>query len=124
MKGSLKLPDLHILVKQEKFITSQNFGSWDFWQIVSVLNKGNSAMLPLFNSLEVLSSGPEKTKVFAKNRSKKSNLDDSDVSLPVFLLSRTILKPHSVSVILKMVKRPQTFIHQRHLILIVFNWWF
>ena len=81
-------------------------------------------MPSLFNSLEMLSSGAEKTKVFAKNLSKKSNLDDSDVSLPVFLLSRTALKPHSISVILKMVKRQQTFMHQRHLILIVFKWSF
>ena len=42
--------------------------SCDFWQIAnSVLNKGKSAILPLFNGSEVLSSASNKVKLFAEN---------------------------------------------------------
>ena len=45
-------------------ITSQKLGSLDFWQIAnSVLNKGKSAVPPLFNGLELLSSGSDKNEV-------------------------------------------------------------
>ena len=63
--------------KTKESITFQIFGSWDFWQIAnSVLNKGKSAVPPLFNGLEVLSSASDKAKLFAGNFSKNSNLDD------------------------------------------------
>ena len=49
-KGFLKLPNLHMLIKQES-ITSQKLGSRDFWQIAnSVLIRGKSSIPPLFNS--------------------------------------------------------------------------
>ena len=49
-------------------ITSQKLGSCDFWQIAnSVLNKGKSAIPPLFNGPEVLSSASYKEKLFAEN---------------------------------------------------------
>ena len=63
-----------------------------------------SAIPPLFSDLEVLSSASDKTKLFAKNFSKNSNLDDSVISLPVFP-SRTNLKLHNVSVTPKIVKK-------------------
>ena len=86
-------------------ITFQKRGSRDFWQIPnSVLNKGKSVIPLLFNGPEVLSSAPDKAKLFAENFSKKSNLDDSGISLPVFL-SRTNLKLHNISVTPKMVKK-------------------
>ena len=86
-------------------IFSQKRGSRDFWRITnSVLNKGKSAIPPLFNSLEVLSSASDKAKLFAENFSKNSNLDDSGISLPVFP-SRTNLKLHNISVTPKMVKK-------------------
>ena len=66
-------------------ISSQKLGSWDFWRIAyNVINKGKSATPPLFTALEVLSSASDKAKLFAKNLSKDSNLDDSDISLPVY----------------------------------------
>ena len=72
--------------KTKESITSQKLGSRDFWQIAnSVLNKVKSAIPPLFNGPEVLSSASDKAKLFAKNFSLNSNLDDSGVSLPVFL---------------------------------------
>ena len=73
-----------MLIKQE-FITSQKLGLRDLWQIAnSVLNKGKSVIPLLFNSPEVLSSASDKAKLFARNFSKNSNLDDSRIHLPVF----------------------------------------
>ena len=92
-----------MLLKQ-KSITSQKLGSWDFWQNAnSVLSKGKSTIPPLFNGSEVLSSASDIAKLFAKNFSKNSNLDDSGISLSVFS-SRTNLKLH-VSITPKMVKK-------------------
>ena len=63
--------------KTKESITSQKLGSRDFWRIAnSVLSKGKSAIPPLFNGPEVLSSASDKAKLFAKNFSKNSNLDD------------------------------------------------
>ena len=70
----------------------------------SVLNKGKSTKRPLFNDLEVLPSASDKAKLFAKNFFKNSNLDDSDISLPVFP-SRTNLKLHNISATPKMFKK-------------------
>ena len=90
--------------KTKESFTSQKLGSRDFWRIAnSVLNKGKSAIPPLFNRPEVLSSASDKAKLFAENFSLNSNLDDSGVSLPVFP-SRTNLKQHNISVTPKMVR--------------------
>ena len=41
--------------KTKESITSQKLGSWDFWHIANtVLNKGKSAITPLFNGLKVV----------------------------------------------------------------------
>ena len=56
------------------------------------------------NGPEVLSSASDKAKLFAKNFSKNSNLDDSGISLPVFP-SRTNLKLHNISITPKMVNK-------------------
>ena len=91
------------LYQQNK--SSESGLNQDFWQIAnSVLNKGKSAIPPLFNGPEVLSSASDKAKLFAKNFSKNSNLDDSGISLPVFP-SRTNLKLHNISITPKMVKK-------------------
>ena len=52
----------------------------------------------------MLSSTSDKAKLFAKNFSENSNLDDSGISLPAFR-SRTYLKLHNISVTPKMVKK-------------------
>ena len=52
----------------------------------------------------MLSSASDKAKLFVKNFSKNSNLDDSGILLPIFS-SRTSLKMHNISVTFKMVKR-------------------
>ena len=52
----------------------------------------------------MLSSASDEAKLFAKNFSKNSNLDDSSISLPVFP-SRTNLKLHNISATPKIVKK-------------------
>ena len=91
--------------KTKESITAQKLGSHDFWQIAnSVLNKCKSAIPPLFNDPEVLSSASKKAKLCAENFSMNSYLDDSGVPLPVFP-SRTNLKLHNISVTPKMVRK-------------------
>ena len=52
----------------------------------------------------MLPSASDKAKLFAKNFSKNSSLDDSGISLPVFP-SRTNLKLHNISITRKMVNK-------------------
>ena len=104
-KRVLEAAKLAYATKTKEFITSQKLGSRDFWQIAnSVLNRGKSAISLLFNGPEVLSSASDEAKLLAKNFSKNCNLDDSGISLPVFL-SRTNLKLHNISITPKMVKK-------------------
>ena len=104
-KRVLEAAKLAYATKTKESITSQKLGSRDFWRIAnSVLNKGKSVIPPLFNGLEVLSSASDKVKLFAKNFSKNSDLDDSGISLPAFP-SRTNLKLHNISIIPRWLKR-------------------
>ena len=104
-KRVLEAAKLAYANKTKESITSQKLGSCDFWRIAnSVLNKGKSAIPPLFNGPEVLSSASDKAKLFAEKFSLNSNLDDSGVFLPVFP-SRTNLKLHNISITPKMVKK-------------------
>ena len=67
----LEVAKLAYANKTKESITSQNLGSRDFLRIVhSVLSKSKSAISPLFNGLEVLSSAFDKAKLFAENFSK------------------------------------------------------
>ena len=103
-KRVLEAAKLTYANKTKESITSQKLGSRDFWQIANSVLKGKSAIIPLFNGLDVLSSVSDKAKLFAENFSLNSNLDDSGVSLPVFP-SRTNLKLHNISVTPKMVRK-------------------
>ena len=104
-KRVLEAAKLAYANKTKESVTSQKLGSRDFWRIAnSVLKKGKSAIPPLFNRPEVLSSASDKAKLFAENFSLNSNLDDSGVSLPVFP-SRTNLKLHIISVTPKIVRK-------------------
>ena len=95
----LETAKLAYATKTKESITSQKFGSLDFWRITnSVLSKGQSDIPTLFSDPEVFCSVSDNAKLFAKNFSKNSNLDDSDISLPV-LPSRTNLKLHNISII-------------------------
>ena len=100
--------------KTKESITSQKPGCQGFWRIAnSVLYKDKSAISPLFTIWKLLSSRSDKAKLFARNFSKNSSLDDSGISVPVFS-SRTSLKQHSISVTPK--------IRQWCVVLIVFEW--
>ena len=102
-KRVLEAAKLAYANKIKESITSQKLGSHNFWRIAnSVLNKGKSAIPPLFSGPE-MSSTSDKVKLFTKNFSKDFNLDDSGISLPVFPC-RTSLKLH-ISVTPKMVKK-------------------
>ena len=104
-KKVLEASKLAYATKTKESIISQTFGSLDFWQAAnSVLNNGKSALTPLYNSLGMLSSASDKTKLFAKNFSNNSNLDASGISLPAFP-SRTNLKLNHISIPSKMVKK-------------------
>ena len=104
-KRVLEAAKLAYANKTKESITSQKLGSCDFWRIAShLLNKGKSALPPLFNGPEVLSSASDKAKLFAENFSLNSNPDDSCVSLLVFP-SRTNLKLQNISVTPKMVRK-------------------
>ena len=93
-----------MLIKQKDPLLPRNL-ALVAWRIAnSVLNKGKSAIPPLFNGQEMLSSASDKAKLFAENFSRNSNLDDSGNSLPVFP-SRTNLKLHNIFVTFKMVKK-------------------
>ena len=86
-KRVLEVAKLAYAYKRKESITSQKLGTHDFFQIAnSVLNKGKSAILPLFNSPEVLSSASERAKLFTKIFSMNSNLDNSGISLTISLL--------------------------------------
>ena len=126
-KRVLEAAKLAYANKTKESITSHKLGSRDFWGIAnSVLNKGKSAIPPLFNGLEVLSSAFDKAKLFAENFSLNSNLDDSGVSLPVFP-SRTNLKLYNISVTTKMVRKVVMNLDlskASHVVPIVFQWWF
>ena len=104
-KRVLEAAKLAYANKTKESIISQKLGSRNFWEIAnSILSKGRSSIPPLFNGPEVLSSASDKAKLFAKNLSKNSNLDDSGISLPVFP-SRTNLKLHNISVTPKVIKK-------------------
>ena len=104
-KRVLEAVKLEYANKTKESITSQKLGSWEFWQIAnSVLSKGKSSIPPLFNGLAVLSCASDKAKLFAKRFSKKSNLYDLGIPLPVFL-SRANLKLQNISVTPKMVNK-------------------
>ena len=93
-----------MLIKQKIPSLPRNL-TQDFWQIGnSVLCKGKSAIPPLFNNPEMLSSASDTGKSFAKNFPKYSNLDDSGITLPVFP-SRTNLKLQNISVIPEIIKK-------------------
>ena len=99
-KRVLEAAKLAYANKSKESITSLKLGS----HVFSGIANSKSAILPLLNALEVLSSASDKAKLFAANFSKNSDLNDSGVSLPVFS-NRANLKLHNISVTPKMVKK-------------------
>ena len=86
-KSVLKPAKLVYATKTKESVSCQKLGSWNFWQTVNgVPNKGKSALPPLLNSPEVFTSASDQAKLFNKNLSQNSNLEDSGISLPFSLL--------------------------------------
>ena len=106
-----------MLIKQKRLSLPRNIALGTSGELlIIVLNKIKSAITPILylllyttsdSCLGVLSSVSNETKLFAKNFSSKSGLNDRDISLPVFP-SRTNLKLHNISVTRKMVKKAIT----------------
>ena len=103
-KRVLEAAKLAYANKRKESIISQKLGSRDLLIANIVLDKGKSAIPPLFNGPEVLSSASDKAKLFAENFSLNSNLDDSSISLPA-IPSRPNLKLHNISVTPKMARK-------------------
>ena len=82
-------------------MTSLKLGCRDFQRIPnSVFIKAKSAIPPLFNGPNKLSSASDEGKLFAKSLSRNCNLDGSGISLSDFT-SRTNLKLHNIFVTTK-----------------------
>ena len=71
-----------MLLQQKSPLLPRNLAFMTLQIPDSALKNGKSAIRPLFSTPEVLSSAPDNTKLFVKNFSKNSNLDDSGISLP------------------------------------------
>ena len=115
-----------MLIKQNSPSFPRNIALGTFCELLKSILLAESALPPLFNGPERFSSAFDKAKYFAENFSKNSNLDVSGISLRVFP-SRTNLKLHNISQTPKMIKKVimnLDLIYQRHLVLIVFQWWF
>ena len=83
-KRVLEAAKLAYTNKTKQSITSHKLCSSDFWPIAnSVLNKGKSAVPPIFNGPEVLSSVPDKAKLFAET-SLRTLIPMTQVSLYLF----------------------------------------
>ena len=104
-ESKVKFRQVAYATNTKESITSQKLGSREFWRIAdSVSNEGKSAIPPLFNGPEVLSSASYKAKSFAKNFSKNSIFDDSGICLLVFP-SGTNLKLHNIFTTPEMVEK-------------------
>ena len=63
--------------KTKESIASQTLGTLGFWLFAKIiLDIGNSAIPPLFNGPEMLSSSSDNDKLFRINIHRNSNLDD------------------------------------------------
>ena len=84
-KRVLKLPNLHMLLKQESPSLPGNSALRTFGKLLIVFSaKVNLLYLLYSTNWRCCLLHPDKAKLFAKNFSKNSNLDDSGISLPVF----------------------------------------
>ena len=96
-----------MLLKQRIPSLPRNLVLVTFGELIKVfLTKAGKSTIPLFNGVvpEVLSSASDKAKLFPKNLSKNSSLDDSVISLS-FIHSSTNLRLYNISITPKMVKK-------------------
>ena len=75
------------MIKSKRFYRFPGARSCDFCRIANIVfNKGKLAILSLFHCPGVLLSACGKAKLIGEVFSEDSNLDDSGVSFPAFLL--------------------------------------
>ena len=92
-------------IKQKSLSFPRNVAIVTYGELPVVFStKINSAIPPLFNSLDVLSSASDKAKLFAENFYRNSSLDNLGISLSVFPPGTT-LKLRNIFVTPKMVKK-------------------
>ena len=82
-----------MLLKQKSLSFPRNSGLGSFGEFLIVFSTKVNLLYHLYFAVRVWSSASNKPKLFAKNVSKNSNLDDLGISLPVFP-SRTDQKLH------------------------------
>ena len=104
-KGFLKLPNLHMLLKQKSPSLPRNLALGTFGELLTVFSTKVNLLCLLYSTdrrccLLHLIKQSYLLKTFCKN----SNLDGSGISLPAFP-SRTNLKLHNISVTTKIVKK-------------------
>ena len=121
-KGFLNLPNVHLLLKQKIPSLPRNLTLGTFCELLIVFStKVNLLYLHYSTDRRCCLLHLIKQKYLLKTFPRTLI---SGISLPVFS-SRTNLKLHNVSITLKMVKKViKTLIHQKRLVLIVFQWWF
>ena len=90
-----------MLIKQKGPLLPRNLALMTFGKLLIVFS--TKLNLLYFNGLEVLSSACDKAKLRAESFSKNSKLDDSGISLPVFLFKANLKL--DISVTPKMVKK-------------------
>ena len=101
----MKLPNLHIHIKQKSPLIPTNLALGTFDELLMLIVFSTNLLYLLYSLarrcclLHLI-----KQNCLLRNFSKNSNLDDSGISLPVFP-SRTNLKLHNISVTPKMVKK-------------------
>ena len=100
-KGFLKLPNLHVLLKQKSPSLPRNLALGTFGELLIVFSTKVNLLYLLY------STDHRSCLLHLKNFSKNSSLDDSGISLPIFP-SRTNLKLHNISITPKMVKKALT----------------
>ena len=104
----MKLPNLHMLLKQKIPSFPRNLAFGTFGKLLIVF----SAKVNLLYRPEVLSFASDKAKLVANNFSKNSNLYDCGISLLIFP-SRTNLKLHNISITPKTVTKVITNLDPR-----------
>ena len=104
-KEFLKLPNLHMLIKQKGPLLPRNLALVTSGELLIVFSTKVNLLYLLYSTaqrcclLHLI-----KQKLYAENFSKNSNLEDSGISLPIFL-STTNLKLQNIFVTPKMVKK-------------------
>ena len=92
-----------MVIKQKSLSLPRKVALVAFGELLIVFSAKVNLLYFLY-LIDLRSFASDKAKLFAKNVSKISNLDDSGIALPAFT-SRTNLKRHNIHVTPKLVKK-------------------